>query len=113
MDDFRTGYSSLSYLQSFPFDTIKIDRSFIENTTEGVSAVNIVRAITAMARGLGMTTTAEGAETQAQRAAVAFEGCTEMQGCYLFGKPLSARHVERLYLRASRGAEAPGVASAA
>jgi predicted signal transduction protein with EAL and GGDEF domain len=51
MDDFRTGYASLSNLQSFPFDKIKIDRSFIENTTEGVSAVNIVRAITAMARG--------------------------------------------------------------
>jgi EAL domain-containing protein (putative c-di-GMP-specific phosphodiesterase class I) len=111
MDDFRTGYASLSNLQSFPFDKIKIDRSFIENITEGVSAVNIVRAITAMARGLGMTTTAEGVETQEQRAAVAFEGCTEMQG--LFSKPLPAQDIERLYLRASRGAEAPGVASAA
>jgi EAL domain-containing protein (putative c-di-GMP-specific phosphodiesterase class I) len=112
MDDFGTGYSSLSYLQSFPFDKIKIDRSFIENITEGVSAVNIVRAITAMARGLGMTTTAEGVETQEQRAAVAFEGCTEMQG-YLFSKPLPAEDIERLHLRACRGAEAPGVASAA
>jgi predicted signal transduction protein with EAL and GGDEF domain len=115
MDDFGTGYSSLSYLQSFPFDKIKIDRSFIENITEGVSAVNIVRAITAMARGLGMTTTAEGVETQEQRAAVAFEGCTEMQG-YLFGKPLPAEDVERLYLRhlrPCRSAAAAGVASAA
>ncbi|HEU0059921.1 MAG TPA: EAL domain-containing protein [Hyphomicrobiaceae bacterium] len=112
MDDFGTGYSSLSYLQSFPFDKIKIDRSFIENITEGVSAINIVRAITAMARGLGMTTTAEGVETQEQRAAVAFEGCTEMQG-YLFSKPLPAHDVERLYLRPYRRAGAPGAASAA
>ena len=112
MDDFGTGYSSLSYLQSFPFDKIKIDRSFIENITEGVSAINIVRAITAMARGLGMTTTAEGVETQEQRAAVAFEGCTEMQG-YLFSRPLPAQEIERLYLRAYRSAEGPGVASAA
>ena len=51
MDDFATGYSLLSYLQSFPFDKIKIDRSCIENITEGVSAVKIGRAITAMARG--------------------------------------------------------------
>lgn len=112
MDDFGTGNSSLSYLQSFPFDKIKTDRSFIEDITEGVSAVNLVRAITAMARGLGMTTTAEGEETQEQRAAVTFEGCTEMQG-YLFGKPLPAEAIERLHLRACRGAEAPGVASAA
>ena len=77
-----------------------------------MSAVKILRAITAMARGLGMTTTAEGVETLEQRAAVAFEGCTEVQG-YLFGKPLPAQDVERLYLRACRGAEAPGVASAA
>jgi EAL domain-containing protein (putative c-di-GMP-specific phosphodiesterase class I) len=112
MDDFGTGYSSLSYLQSFPFDKIKIDRSFIEIITEGVSAVNIVRAITAMARGLGMTTTAEGVETPEQRAAVAFEGCTEMQG-YLFSRPLPAQEIERLYLRDYRSAEGPGVASAA
>jgi diguanylate cyclase (GGDEF)-like protein len=111
MDDFGTGYSSLSYLQSFPFDKIKIDRSFIENITEGRSAVNIVRAITAMAKGLGMTTTAEGVETQEQRDAVAFEGCTEMQG-YLFSKPLPAEAIERLYL-ADRRTIAPAVASAA
>ena len=111
MDDFGTGYSSLSYLQSFPFDKIKIDRSFIENITEGTSAVNIVRAITAMAKGLGMTTTAEGVETQEQRDAVAFEGCTEMQG-YLFSKPLPAEAIERLYL-ADRRSLAASVASAA
>ena len=111
MDDFGTGYSSLSYLQSFPFDKIKIDRSFVENITESVSAINIVRAITAMAKGLGMTTTAEGVETEEQRAAVAFEGCTEMQG-YLFGRPLPAADIERLYLRSHRS-QAPAGASAA
>jgi EAL domain-containing protein (putative c-di-GMP-specific phosphodiesterase class I) len=65
-----------------------------------------------MARGLGMTTTAEGVETQEQRAAVAFEGCTEMQG-YLFSRPLPAQEIGRLYLGTCHGAEAPGVASAA
>jgi EAL domain-containing protein (putative c-di-GMP-specific phosphodiesterase class I) len=72
-----------------PFDKTKIDRSCIENITEGVRAVNVVRAVAAMARGLGMTTTVEGVETQEQGAAVAFEGCMEMQG-YLFSKPLPA-----------------------
>ena len=87
MDDFGTGYSSLSYLQSFPFDRIKIDRSFIKDITDGVGSLNIVRAVAALAKGLGMETTAEGVETELQREKVASEGCTEMQG-FLFSKPL-------------------------
>ncbi len=111
MDDFATGYSLLSYLQSFPFGKIKIDRSCIENITEGVSAVKIGRAITAMARGLGMTTTAEGVETQEQRRG-GFRGLHGSAGLSL--RQTASRPGRRTALpAASRGAEAPGVASAA
>ena len=92
MDDFGTGYSSLSYLQSFPFDKIKIDRSFVKDIADGVGSLNIVRAVAALANGLGMTTTAEGVETQEQLDTVRAEGCTEMQG-FLFSKPLPASEV--------------------
>ncbi len=95
MDDFGTGYSSLSYLQSFPFDKIKIDRSFVKDIADGVGSLNIVRAVAAMANGLGMTTTAEGVETQEQLDTVRAEGCTEMQG-YLFSRPLPLNDLERL-----------------
>jgi EAL domain-containing protein (putative c-di-GMP-specific phosphodiesterase class I) len=93
MDDFGTGYSSLSYLQGFPFDRIKIDRSFIKDISEGVGSLNIVRAMAALAKGLGMETTVEGVETQVQRDMVASEGCTEMQG-FLFSRPLPAHELE-------------------
>ena len=66
MDDFGTGYSSLTYLQSFPFDKIKIDRSFVKNITENSGSLNIVRAVAALANGMGMTATAEGVETAEQ-----------------------------------------------
>jgi len=96
MDDFGTGYSSLTYLQSFPFDKIKIDRSFIRNITESASSLNIVRAVAALANGMGMTATAEGVETREQLDRIASEGCTEMQG-FLFCKPLPAAEIERLF----------------
>jgi EAL domain-containing protein (putative c-di-GMP-specific phosphodiesterase class I) len=112
MDDFGTGYSSLSYLQSFPFDRIKIDRSFVKDIVDGVGSLNIVRAVAAMARGLGMATTAEGVETNEQRETVKSEGCTEMQG-YLFSKPLPAAEIERLYLvERRRRADAKAVSAA-
>jgi EAL domain-containing protein (putative c-di-GMP-specific phosphodiesterase class I) len=95
MDDFGTGYSSLSYLQSFPFDKIKIDRSFVKDIADGVGSLNIVRAVAAMANGLGMTTTAEGVETQEQMDTVRAEGCTEMQG-FLFSRPLPLAELETL-----------------
>jgi diguanylate cyclase (GGDEF)-like protein len=95
LDDFGTGYSSLSHLQSFPFDRIKIDRSFIMDI-EGNGSLNIVRAVAALAKGLGMETTAEGVETQQQFDAVKLEGCTEMQG-YLFSKPRPATEINELF----------------
>src|SRR3954470_18429215 len=95
MDDFGTGYSSLTYLQSFPFDKIKIDRSFVKDITDNAGSLNIVRAVAAMANGLGMTTTAEGVETQEQMEPARAEGCTEMQG-YLFSKPLPIVELEAL-----------------
>jgi diguanylate cyclase (GGDEF)-like protein len=95
MDDFGTGYSSLSYLQRFPFDKIKIDRSFVKDITVANSSLNIVRAVAALANGLGIATTAEGVETQEQLDAVKDEGCTEMQG-FLFSKPLPAHQIDHL-----------------
>ena len=95
MDDFGTGYSSLAYLQSFPFDRIKIDRSFIKDIADGVGSLNIVRAMAALAKGLGMETTAEGVETSEQLDTVKSEGCTEMQG-FLFSRPRPAHELEKL-----------------
>ena len=96
MDDFGTGYSSLSYLRSFPFDKIKIDRSFIENISENDGCVTIVQSITSMAHRLGMKTIAEGIETEDQRTKVQELGCDEMQG-YLFSRPRPIQEVVRLF----------------
>ena len=86
MDDFGTGYSSLSYLQSFPFDKIKIDRSFIANVQSNHQSAAIVRAVIALARGLEVPVVAEGVETNAQLDFLTQESCSEIQG-YLIGKP--------------------------
>jgi diguanylate cyclase (GGDEF)-like protein len=112
MDDFGTGYSSLTYLQSFPFDKIKIDRSFVKNITEDASSLNIVRAVAALANGMGMTATAEGVETAEQLDRIASEGCTEMQG-FLFSRPLPAAEIERQFLpgRGSRDVQGRIVAA--
>ncbi len=93
MDDFGTGYSSLSQLVSFPFDKIKIDRSFIAGLGRDAEATAVLRAISALGSGLGMTTTAEGVETEAQAALVAADGCTDIQG-YLIGRPIPAREID-------------------
>jgi diguanylate cyclase (GGDEF)-like protein len=104
MDDFGTGYSSLSYLQTFPFDRIKIDRSFVKGVAEDIGSLNIVRAVAALAKGIGMATTAEGVETQEQLDAVKAEGCTEMQG-FLFSRALPSRDIERLFLSKQKATE--------
>ena len=86
MDDFGTGYSSLSTLQAFPFDKIKIDRSFIENLDKHHQSASIVRAILALGRSLNVPVLAEGLETQAHLDFLRQEGCDEAQG-YLLGRP--------------------------
>ncbi len=92
MDDFGTGYSSLSYLRKFPFDKLKIDRSFVADLDNGRQPVAIVRAVTELAASLGMCTTAEGVETAKQREALAELSCTEIQG-YLISKPLQTEQI--------------------
>ena len=111
MDDFGTGYSSLSYLQSFPFDKIKIDRSFIKDITDNPNSLNIVRAVAALAKGMGMTATAEGVETSAQLDSITSEGCTEMQG-FLFSRPLPAREIEQWLLFGAKAPREPGRSAA-
>jgi len=95
MDDFGTGYSSLSYLRSFPFDRLKIDRSFVRDLGEGSESNAIVRAIAGMGRSLGIATTAEGVENAEQMTELIRDGCTELQG-YFFSKPCPASEVARL-----------------
>jgi EAL domain-containing protein (putative c-di-GMP-specific phosphodiesterase class I) len=86
MDDFGTGYSSLSYLQSFPFDKIKIDQSFISKVKNTPQSAAIVRAVIGLAHGLNLPVLAEGVETKAQLDFLAAESCDEVQG-YLLGRP--------------------------
>ena len=96
LDDFGTGYSSLSYLQSFPFDKLKIDRSFIQNLLTREGATAIVHAITELANALGIETTAEGVEETAQLMELRAHGCSSVQG-YLFSEPMTAEDVEKLF----------------
>ncbi|WP_116654310.1 putative bifunctional diguanylate cyclase/phosphodiesterase [Pelagibacterium sediminicola] len=107
MDDFGTGYSSLSYLRAFPFDKIKIDRSFIEDVGSTDANFEIIKAVIALGRSLGMSTTAEGVETEAQLDAVRAHGCDEIQG-FLFSRPLSERDAAELIHRLSPGAAVTG-----
>jgi EAL domain-containing protein (putative c-di-GMP-specific phosphodiesterase class I) len=94
IDDFGTGYSSLSYLQSFPVDTLKVDRSFVARMG-GPDQLEIVRAIVNLAQSLGMGVTAEGVETAEQMRAVKQLNCTSAQG-FFFSEPLPAVDAERL-----------------
>ena len=95
LDDFGVGYSSLSYLRKFPFDRIKIDRSFVGTLGESPESVAIVRTIASLGSVLGVETTAEGVETVEQLDFVRECGCTAVQG-YYFGKPCPAAEVGRV-----------------
>ncbi|MEH3041819.1 MAG: EAL domain-containing protein [Sphingomonas paucimobilis] len=90
MDDFGTGYSSLSNLRHFPFDKIKIDKSFVSAMHEDEAARSIVRAIAGLGKGLNLPVVAEGVENEVQRAMVQAEGCALAQG-YLFGRPAAVQ----------------------
>ena len=105
LDDFGTGYSSLSYLQRFPFDTIKIDQSFVRTTTKGTRPV-ILRSIIALAHDLGMDVVAEGAETESDAVELSQLGCEFAQG-FVFGEPMSAERA-RAMLQPYRKSEPKG-----
>jgi EAL domain-containing protein (putative c-di-GMP-specific phosphodiesterase class I) len=95
MDDFGTGYSSLNHLHSFPFDVLKIDRSFVSRMTEGEQPLQIVRTIVELARVMGMNVVAEGIETREQYQLLRQLGCRFGQG-FLFARPMSADKVTQL-----------------
>jgi diguanylate cyclase (GGDEF)-like protein len=106
LDDFGTGYSSIGYLRSFNFDKLKIDQSFIKDLLADEKSLAIVRAIVGLGSSFGITTTAEGVETEDQRRCLNNEGCTEVQG-YLYSKPLPPNEIPPLLgrLGAHRWAE--------
>jgi EAL domain-containing protein (putative c-di-GMP-specific phosphodiesterase class I) len=87
MDDFGTGYASMSSLQSFPFDKIKIDRSFVSSIETNAQSAVIVRSIIGLGEALRIPVIAEGVETEAERSILWQEGCTEIQG-FLIGHPM-------------------------
>ncbi len=95
MDDFGTGYSSLSYLRSFPFDKIKLDRSFVSDLIDNPGSLAIVRAVTGLGEALAITTTAEGVETAEQMSILKSEGFSSLQG-FLIGRPMAADAARRL-----------------
>ena len=105
MDDFGTGFSSLSALRNFPFDKVKIDQSFIRELAQQPGSVAIIHAVTGICASLGMTTTAEGVETEEQLALLTAEGCTEVQG-YLFSRPRPAHELPDLLRAFNSGGEA-------
>jgi diguanylate cyclase (GGDEF)-like protein len=100
MDDFGTGYSSLGYLRSFPFDKVKIDQSFIRDMPTDSDSAAIVKAIIGLGISLGISTTAEGVETEEQLNRLRAEGCTDIQG-YLLSKPVPAAEVEAVLNRST------------
>ena len=97
MDDFGTGYSSLSYLHRFPFDTLKIDRSFIKDMSQSSDKLRLTQTIIHLANDFGMEVIAEGIETKEQWEQLQQLGCPYGQG-YYFAQPLTAEEVEKIIL---------------
>ena len=95
LDDFGTGWSSLSYLRQFPIDALKIDKSFVQEISDGSSTAPIVSAVISMGKSLKHRVVAEGIETLDQLAFLQAEGCDEGQG-YFFSRPLNARQFARM-----------------
>jgi EAL domain-containing protein (putative c-di-GMP-specific phosphodiesterase class I) len=110
MDDFGTGYSSLSYLQSFPFDKIKIDQTFIAKIGKNSQAAAIIHAILGLGRALALPVLAEGIETEEQLAFLAREGCDEVQG-HLIGLPLPIARYQHLLSKSARLFDIAAIAS--
>jgi EAL domain-containing protein (putative c-di-GMP-specific phosphodiesterase class I) len=97
LDDFGTGYSALGYLSKTRFSTIKVDRSFVQGAARGAQeSIAIIRAVVAMAESLGMSTTAEGAETEHEVQVIRELGCKKIQG-YFYGRPMTAADVQSLF----------------
>jgi diguanylate cyclase (GGDEF)-like protein/PAS domain S-box-containing protein len=103
LDDFGTGYSSLSYLQRFPFDKIKIDRSFVSQMEKNKDSMSIVRAVIALGKSLRIKITAEGVETEAQLGLLQAESCDQVQG-YLLGKPMAKEDLVHMLAEPARDA---------
>jgi len=108
MDDFGTGYSSLSYIRNFPFDRIKIDKSFVDDLGRRRDSDAIIRAVTSIASSLGIETVAEGVETREQLVKLVAEACTELQG-HLFSRAVPAEALPRVIAAIDRGHLAPRV----
>ena len=98
MDDFGTGYTSLSYLKQLPIDKLKIDKSFIKNIPGNPEDEKLVKTIISMADNLGLEVLGEGVETREQKLFLQEAGCNNIQG-YLYGKPMSAKEVTRMFER--------------
>ncbi|MBR1288538.1 EAL domain-containing protein [Bradyrhizobium ottawaense] len=112
LDDFGTGYSSLSFLQRFPFDKIKVDRSFVsELSSARADAHHLARAVVRFAVSLGKTTTAEGVETKEQLDVLREEGCVETQG-YYFGRPMPASAIAKMLRRGAKRGDKAAVCAA-
>jgi EAL domain-containing protein (putative c-di-GMP-specific phosphodiesterase class I) len=97
IDDFGTGYSSLAYLTQFPVSALKIDRSFVRDMSRDRNDATIVRTVIEMGHNLGFTVIAEGVETEEQATLLQRLGCEQAQG-YLFGHPMPAEELTRLYV---------------